>query len=129
MSLSQFSLEEVIVIHEQTIVQHGGLSGIRDKASLEACLAQPFQTFDNHELYPTVVDKASRFAFGVIRNHPFLDGNKRVGTALLGVYLRANGYIFKPQPDELLKVILSVASGVYDYDDLRLWVEGVVSSD
>jgi death-on-curing protein len=71
------TLEEALAIHEASLERFGGLPGLRDEGLLESALAQPFQTFGGAELYPTFAEKAARYAYGIARNHPFLDGNKR----------------------------------------------------
>lgn len=113
---------EVLAIHEAAISRFGGLSGMRDEGLLESALAQPHQTFGGVELYPTVEEKAARYAYGICRNHPFLDGNKRVATACLGVYLRLENRIFRPSHEALLSIMRGVADGSVDYDRLLDWV-------
>lgn len=93
---SWLDVELVLQIHEMQIENHGGASGLRDEGLLEAAIKQPFATFDGVDLYPSVEEKASRLAFGIIRNHPFVDGNKRTGAQLLIVFVRMNNYRFKP---------------------------------
>ena len=101
------------------------MDGVRDEGLLDSALAQPFQTFSGQELYPGPIEKACRYAFGIIRNHPFADGNKRTGTALMGAYLRMSGLRFKPAHDELLATMLGVADGTVSYDDLVEWARSI----
>lgn len=122
MSARQLQKADVLAIHETAITMFGGLRGLRDEGMLDSALAQPHQTFGGIELYPTVEEKASRYAYGICQNHPFLDGNKRVATACLGVYLRLEGLRFKPSHDSLVKIMLGVASGVVSYEELLDWV-------
>ena len=117
------TLEDVLSIHNVLIERFGGASGVRDEALLDSALAQPAQTFDGIDLYPTMEEKAARYAYGIINNHPFVDGNKRAGAAALGMFLRANGRRFKPRHDELYETILGVADGSVSYDDLVKWVQ------
>lgn len=126
MSMLSFSKEEVLAIHTIVIMRFGGLRGLRDEGLLDSALAQPFQTFDGADLYLSVIEKACRYAFGIISDHPFLDGNKRTGAALLGTYLRMSGIDFRPDHTAYLKVILGVADGVVSYDSLVEWTKGVV---
>lgn len=126
MNLCAFSKEEVLAIHSAAIARFGGLEGVRDEGLLESALAQPFQTFGGEELYPDTVGKAARYAFGIIRNHPFVDGNKRTATALMGAYLRMAGCAFQPDHGELLEIMLSVADGTLDYDSFSNWVRRVM---
>lgn len=126
MSALAFSREEVLTIHAATIERFGGLGGLRDEGLLDSALAQPFQTFGGANLYPSAIDKACRYAFGIISNHPFLDGNKRTGAALLGAYLRMSGVDFRPVHAAFLKVMLGVADGSVSYDALVEWTKSVV---
>ena len=113
----------VLQIHSAAIARFGGLDGVRDEGLLESALAQPFQTFDGEELYPSIAQKAARYAYGIASNHPFADGNKRTATAVMGTFLRMNGYKFKPRHDELLATMVGVADGSISYEQLANWVE------
>ena len=115
--------ETVLRIHSAAIARFGGLDGVRDEGLLESALAQPFQTFDNTELYPSMAQKAARYAYGIESNHPFVDGNKRTATAVMGVFLRMNGHGFKPQHKELLATMIGVANGSISYEQLADWIE------
>ena len=106
--------ETALAIHSAAVARFGGLDGVRDKGLLESALAQPFQTFGGEELYPTVAQKAARYAYGIASNHPFADGNKRTATAVMGAFLRMNGCRFKPRHDELL-----AGNGLY----AAMWAE------
>ena len=83
--------QQILLLHSQLIRQSGGSDGIRDEGMLDSAINQPFQTFDGIELYPSIVDKAIRLEYGLITNHPFIDGNKRIGTHALLVMLDING--------------------------------------
>jgi death-on-curing protein len=96
---------------------------------LDSALAQPFATFDARELYPTVEEKAARYAFGIIKNHPFADANKRTGTIVMATFLKQNGYRFKPRHKDLEQIILDVASGEKSYDDLVEFVRANASPE
>ena len=115
------TLEKALAIHEASLERFGGLPALRDEGLLESALAQPFQTFGDAELYPTFAEKAARYAYGIARNHPFLDGNKRAATACMGAFLRINGSSFKPRADELLETMLGVAAGTVSYEELVGW--------
>lgn len=79
---------EVEAIHNEAISRFGGMPGLRDPGLLDSALAQPFQTFGGVDLYPTLAQKAARYAWGIARNHPFADGNKRTAAACMAAYLR-----------------------------------------
>lgn len=118
--------EEVLAIHELVIERYGGTRGLRDPGLLESALAQAGQSFAGADLCPSLAEKAARSAWGIIKNHPFVDGNKRTGTAVLGVFLRANGATFEPDAQELYRIVLSLADGSKDCDDLAEWVRGEI---
>jgi death on curing protein len=77
------TLDEVLELQRLVVAQSGGAAGVRDLGGLESALAQPLMTFGGKDLYPTLTDKAAALAFSIIRNHPFVDGNKRVGHAAM----------------------------------------------
>ena len=122
MNAVAFSRDDVCAIHSAAIARFGGLDGVRDEGMLASALAQPFQTFGGEELYPSAVEKACRYAVGIISGHPFLDGNKRTGAALLGTYLRMCGVGFTPDHAEFLSAMLGVADGSMGYEELVGWV-------
>lgn len=115
--------EDVRSIHSYLIAMFGGLDGLRDEGLFDAAIEQPRQTFDGIDLYPTAAEKAARYAFGIVNNHPFADGNKRTGGACLGMFLRLNGFRFKPRHDELLATVYAVADGTMDFEGLVAWIE------
>ena len=116
------SKKQVILMHEQLIKETGGTNGIRDVELLEAALFAPFQTFDGVELFPSVVEKAARLGFGQIKNHAFVDGNKRIGAHAMLVFLAVNGIEITYTQKELSDIILQAASEEKDYSELLLWL-------
>ena len=115
-------LSEVLEIHRYIIAQSGGLSGIHSLGALESALAQPRMTFDGEDLYPTIVEKASALGFSIISNHPFVDGNKRVGHAAMEIYLVLNGYEIEAIVDELERIILKVAASEIGREEFTDWI-------
>ena len=77
--------EQILLLHSQLVKEFGGSLDIRDDSLLESAINTPFQTYGGEELYPTLLDKASRLCFGLVKNHPFVDGNKRIGRGLFGI--------------------------------------------
>lgn len=114
--------KQVLQMHSQLIEQFGGEAGIRDEALLDSALQSPFQTFDGEDLFPSVQAKAARLGFGLIKNHCMIDGNKRIGAHSMLVLLALNGIELKYTQKELYEMILDVASGEKEYDDLLEWV-------
>lgn len=122
-SIERISEETVLEIHRQKIKQYGGMGGVREEGLLEAAIAQPWQSFDGVELYPSIEEKAARIGYEIISQHPFFDGNKRTGAALVGTLLRANEMRFKPHADDYLKTVMGVADGSLGYSDLLEFIK------
>ncbi|MCG8592722.1 MAG: type II toxin-antitoxin system death-on-curing family toxin [Proteobacteria bacterium] len=116
------SLREVLLLHERIAAQSGGGIGVRDLGLLESALAQPRQSFGGADLYPTIPEKAVALGFSLISNHPFVDGNKRVGHAALEIFLFLNGFELRADVDDQERVVLAVAAGAMGRDDLLHWV-------
>ena|SRR2546423_13742772 len=114
-------VKEVEQIHELLIITFGGSHGIRNFASLESALSRPFQTFDDKELYPTIVGKAAALIESLLINHPFLDGNKRTGYVVARLFLINNGYDINASRDEKYEFVMKVASGKMDFDQIAEW--------
>ena len=121
------TLNETLELHRRIIEQSGGLAGIRDLGALESALAQPGMTFGGMELYPTLTDKASALAYSLINNHPFTDGNKRVGHAALEIFLVLNGYEIEANVDEQERIILGVASGDIQRTEFKRWLDSCIT--
>lgn len=118
----RLSKEQVILLHKRLIETIGGSDGIRDIGMLDSALANPFQSFGNKELYPSVQAKAAQLCFGIVKNHPMIDGNKRLGAHVMLVFLALNGYELVYTQQELSGVILDLASGKMDADDILQWI-------
>jgi death on curing protein len=116
------SLKEVLELHRLLLEQTGGLAGVRDLGLLESAVAQPLMSFGGQELYPTIIEKAAALGFSLIKNHPFNDGNKRIGHAALETFLVLNGYEVDAPVDEQERVIMSVAAGEMGRDDFVDWL-------
>ena len=114
--------EQVLHLHQTIQETSGGSPAIRDEGLLESALQTPFQTFCGQALYPTVMEKAARLGYGLIKNHPFADGNKRIGTHVMLVFLALNGIEPAYTDDELITLILGVASGRTDDTELLNWL-------
>lgn len=117
------SKRQILMLHTALISQTGGLDGIRDEGLLESALNAPFQTFAEQDLYPTVLEKAARLGYGIIRNHPFLDGNKRIGTHAMLVFLEINQLSLSYEDEDLILTILQIASGAKGYEELLEWLK------
>ena len=108
------TLNEVLEVHRQVMAQSGGAEGLMHLPALESALAQPQMTFGGADLYPTLVDKAAALGYALIKNHAFLDGNKRTGHAAMEVFLVLNGYEIRAAVDEQEHVMLQVAASALE---------------
>jgi death-on-curing protein len=116
------SLAEVLKLHDLIISETGGSHGLRDLGLLESALGQPQQTFGGDDLYPSLVAKAA-LGFSLIRNHPFVDGNKRVGHAAVEAMLMLNGFELSASVDDSEAEVLAVAAGTHTREQLQDWLE------
>ena len=116
------SITEVLEIHEQIISSSGGAGGILDIKALESATSQPRITFDQKDLYPDIVAKASSLCFALVMNHPFVDGNKRVGHAAMETFLLLNGYEIGASVDEQERVMIDLAAGKISREDFSKWL-------
>jgi death-on-curing protein len=116
------TLSDLLEVHRQVMAQSGGAEGLMHLPALESALAQPQMTFGGEELYPTLVDKAAALGYALIKNHPFLDGNKRTGHAAMEVFLVLNGYEIRATIDEQEHVILQVAASEIDREEFTAWL-------
>jgi death-on-curing protein len=116
------SLAEVLDLYSRVLLVGGGASAIRDLGALESALAQPRATFGDEDLYPSLAEKASALGFSLILNHPFVDGNKRIGHAAVEVFLVLNGFELSAGIDDAERVILGVAAGSFSRDEFTAWI-------
>ena len=116
------SKKQILMLHTALIAKFGGLEGVRDEGLLESALAAPFQTFGGEAVYPSLQAKAAQLGFGLIRNHPFVDGNKRIGAHAMLVFLSLNGVELTYSQQELVDIVLSVAAGNADRQSLLQWI-------
>jgi death-on-curing protein len=116
------SIGEVLELHARILEKTGGAIGVRDHPALESSLAQPHQTFDGEELYPSVPDKAAALGYFLVRNHPFVDGNKRIGHAAVEVTLVLNGFELSASVGEQEQIMLSLAAGTMSRQEFTTWV-------
>ena len=117
------SKRQILMLHTALIAQTGGIDGVRDEGLLDSAINALFQTFAEQDLYPTVLEKAARLGFGLISNHPFLDGNKRIGAHAMLMFMGVNQINLCCTDEELISLILQVASGRLNYDGMLEWLK------
>ena len=116
------SKQQILLLHQQLNDETGGIQRLRDEKLLESALSSPFQSFGTYSPYKTVQQKAARLCYGLVMNHPFLDGNKRIGTHAMLTLLALNGIEISSTQEELADIILSVAADKAGYEELLAWV-------
>ena len=110
--------DNILTLYKIMVDNTGGTIGIRDTSLLESALNAPFQTFGDEELYPSIIEKASRLCYGLIKNHPFIDGNKRIGVYAMLVFLELNNLNLNFSDEEVINIALKTADSTYSYEDI-----------
>ncbi len=118
----RLSKSQILLIHDQLITETGGSSGLLDEGLLDSALNAPFQTFGEEDVYPSLQQKAARLCFGLVKNHPFVDGNKRIGAHAMLVFLALNGVELQHSQTELSDVILRLAAGEIEAQEFLHWI-------
>lgn len=113
---------QALELHRQLLDEFGGIAGVRDFGAFESALAQPEMTFGGEDLYPTLIEKASVLAYSLCKNHPFLDGNKRVAHGAMEIFLVLNGFEIKATIDEQEKLFLDLAGSRLTREGLVNWL-------
>ncbi len=116
------SLEQVLALHRAQIDEYGGARGLREKGGLESALARPQMTFGGEDLYPEAADKAAALWHSLVINHPFIDGNKRIGAMAAELFLGLNGVDLQSTDDELVAATLAAAQGEMSAEALAIWI-------
>ena len=117
-----FTQQQVKEMHRSLISTTGGTDGIRDEGLLDSALQSPFQTFNRKELYFDIIDKAAQLCYALIKNHPFIDGNKRIGVHVMLVFLELNNKKMTYTQNELVDLGLGIASGNITRDKIKKWI-------
>jgi death-on-curing protein len=120
--MMRLNAEQTILLHDELIKKTGGLPGLRDRELLESALAAPFASFGEQSAYPTVEAQAARLAFGLVQNHPFNDGNKRIGILAMLSFLELNHIELSCTDAELVALGLSLADGSMADKDALFWI-------
>lgn len=118
----RLSKTQVIAMHDDLILETGGVTGLRDENLLEAALNSPFQSFDGFDIYNTIQQKAARLGFGLVQNHAFIDGNKRIAAHVMLVFLALNDIELEYKQNELSSLFLGLASSEISCNELIEWI-------
>jgi death on curing protein len=120
-------VQDAIRIHEILIDKFGGSQGIRDFPLLESALSRPFQTFDQKDLYSTPIEKAAALIESILINHPFIDGNKRIGYVLMRLLLLEYGFDISASHDEKYDFVIKIAKDNYHNSDIVNWIKNKIN--
>ena len=117
------TVDEVLLLHDLSIKFFGGKNGIRDLDSLKSAVGRAFQTFDQIDVYSSVFEKAAALLESIIKNHPFVDGNKRTGFLSAMIYLKRNNIKLETTETEVYEFVMKVASSEILFDEIVLWLQ------
>ena len=121
--MKYLSPQQVLAIHDQLVKRFGGSLGLRDVGLLESAVARPQASFGGEDLYPTIFNKAAALMHSLLKNHPFVDGNKRTALASCGIFLKWNGYLLINSHQEELEFALKVENESMDFEVIAVWLE------
>ncbi len=115
--------EKTLPTHEKLVERYGGAKGVRDVSALDAALNRPFATFGGQDLYVKATQKAAAILESIVVNHSFIDGNKRTCYALARIILLESGFVLREDSEEKIDMVLAVAQGKMDTEEITEWLE------
>ena len=121
--MKYLTAEQILFLHARLVAETGGSHGVRDLSLLFSAAGRPQASFDDQDLYPDLFAKAGALMDSLIRNHPFLDGNKRTGVAAAALFLRINGYWLDTTNAELEKFTLEVTNSQHTMEEIVVWLQ------
>jgi death-on-curing protein len=121
--MKMLEMKDIILFHKKLIEKTGGSDGIRDYSLIDSALNRAFASFDGKDLYESIEEKISVIATSMVKNHGFVDGNKRIGIAVMLLLLQLNEIVVQYIQTELIELGLNIASGNYSEQDVTEWIE------
>jgi death on curing protein len=118
------NIELVKYFHSILIDEFGGSNGIRDLNALKAAIQRPYSTFDGKDLYPSIYDKSAALVESLVKNHAFIDGNKRIGYVMLRFFLMESGYDLSASQTDKYNFIVEISKGNLDFEGIKEWIVG-----
>ena len=119
--IAYVSVEQMLKLHEALVREFGGASSVRDRGGLESAVARPAMTFGGDDLYVELSAKAAALMHSLVLNHPFIDGNERVGVAAAELFIELNGSVLEASDHELVTLTLALAEGKIAVEALAIW--------
>jgi death-on-curing protein len=116
-------LNDILYLHEQSIIQYGGAEGIRDIEMLQSAIERPFQTFGGIDLYPSPTEKAAALGESLIINHPFIDGNKRTGALAMATLLKEYSINITADNNQFYNFIIDISTGEKKFETIVAWLK------
>ncbi|HUD44607.1 MAG TPA: type II toxin-antitoxin system death-on-curing family toxin [Patescibacteria group bacterium] len=123
MDIIYLTLEQIILVHEDQIDRYGGSHGIRELSLLESAVFRPQTTFSNHDLYPTIFEKAAALIHALANNHAFIDGNKRTAAVCMIIFLSKNRYELTATQNELVDFMLDLVIKKFNIEQIAKWLK------
>lgn len=120
--MRKLTKEQILLLHQNLIDSSGGSPGLRDVGLLESAIYAPFQSVGDGDAYPSLQQKAARLGFGLIKNHAFIDGNKRIGVHAMLIFLALNGIELQYTQKDLSDMVLLVAEGALSFEEMVKWI-------
>ena len=121
-SIRWVNQQALIFLHSESLAEHGGVEGIRDEGLLESALYRPLNLY-NYEQETDIAKLAAAYGFGIVRNHPFVDGNKRAGFLAVGLFLALNGYTLEVSQLKATQTMLALAVGEISENEFSQWLK------
>lgn len=120
--MKRLTPKQILLIHDELVEKYGGSFGVRDENLLESAIFQPFAAFGGLDLYETVFDKAAALLRSLVKNHPFVDGNKRTGIVAAQLLIEANDYVFRASIAAAEKFVRKIALTKVSVEEISLWL-------
>ena len=114
--------EVVLAVHQRQIAEHGGIDGVRDKGLLESALAKPRNLYHLGDPKPSIAEIAAAYAYGIVRNHAFVDGNKRTALVICRLFLALKGVELKASAADKYQIFMKLAAGELSQEELAHWI-------
>ncbi len=121
--MEYLTAKQIMFIHSRLIKETGGSQGVHDLSALESAVGRPQSSFDNQDLYPSLFTKSAALLDSLVRNHPFVDGNKRTEMAVAALFLRRNGYHLKISQKDMVRTAMSAAQSQLTIEEIAVWLK------